>query len=873
MNKINVEEEHEKKWYEEFPKDLYPSKCNLSEIEILQLKDEAKQYLSNETAAFQLKQSKIRDSDMEWRRTALLKGTNADKIAAAILMIQDNPKYNLSRLVNLVSQVKGSKHTQSNLLLISLRGLFLSDLLHPQCKLLKFEEQDFDKIKASNDSENINGNALRKKLLSHWYFEDQLREQYEKFILALSSLASDTVEINRERVVAIMTELLIGNSEQEHKLLELIVNKIGDPSSKVASKTIFCLNKLLKTHPNMKLVVLKEIEKLLFRPNIAQRAQYYGICLLTQFILSPRDEDIATHSIDVYFAFFKACLKKGEPDSRMMAAILTGVNRAYRFSNMDAAKLNDHIDSVYKVVHVGSFNVSLSALSLLQQVSNKNPLQENRFYTTFYRKLLDPQIGTANKRAVFLNLLYRIMKNDKNVFRLYAFFKRVLQISCYFPVCMVCATLYVISQILKIRKDLQELIFRNFAELKSEQNTAKETSHDQSVIEESINDHNDSSDVKILDDESNTLSLPNVIMNPSTESSIKDTIKIEEDNAIIYDPFCLNPLKSGASKSPLVELTALIEHFHPSVSLFAKNIICNQVINYTGDPLQDLTLIRFLDRFVFKNPKKITGKKFDRHNPLAARAKYIPRGLRSLAVDSQAYLNENENNIPIDELFLHRYLRKRNEKKMNVKTEEDDSDHESVNSEEFNELMDGLSRSKDFDDLDFAGEFQLSKKKNKSTKVNENEEEIDFDNNDEDFDEDDNDELMEDEDGLDLDDMDDEDMSEIEFDESDEDEEMLKKSVKSVLGKKSSKKPKIDSNVFVSADEFAELLEKQGQSKFKIGGSNVFSDADGANVKQLDWEMKRDEKITGKYKRKKNFKNTKQEFKINKKIKKNKKFY
>lgn len=84
--------------------------------------------------------------------------------------------------------------------------------------------------------------------------------------------------------------------------------------------------------------------------------------------MSKEDTEVATTLIDVYFAFFKACLKKGEPDSRMMAAVLAGVNRAYRFANVDSTKLNSHIDSVYKVVHVGSFNVSLNALSLLFQV-------------------------------------------------------------------------------------------------------------------------------------------------------------------------------------------------------------------------------------------------------------------------------------------------------------------------------------------------------------------------------------------------------------------------------------------------------------------------------------------------------------------------
>lgn len=359
-------EETNPKWYEEYPKGEGPYKHSKLETEISHLRNEAKRYLDSEISVFQLKQSKYTDSETTWLKTALTQGTTSDKVAAAIVLVQDNPKYNLSRLAKLVNQVRVAKHNQCNMIIKSLKDLFLLDLLHPKFKLLRFEEQNLDELdKFISESTDLS----RKKLMAHWYFEDQLREQYEYFVMSLATIASDTVDANREVAISVMTDLLIGSAEQEHKLLELIVNKIGDPSSKIGSKVIFCLNKLLHEHPNMKLVVLREVEKLLFRKNVAQRAQYYAICLLTQFLLSKKDEKLASTLIEVYFAFFKACLKKGEPDSRMMAAILTGVNRAYPFAKMNSNILDGYIDSVYKVVHIGSFNVSLNALNLLYQVN------------------------------------------------------------------------------------------------------------------------------------------------------------------------------------------------------------------------------------------------------------------------------------------------------------------------------------------------------------------------------------------------------------------------------------------------------------------------------------------------------------------------
>lgn len=88
------------------------------------------------------------------------------------------------------------------------------------------------------------------------------------------------------------------------------MNKLGDPSQKVAAKTIFCLSQLLYKHPKMKDIVLSEIEKLVFRSNVSHKAQYYSICFLSQYYLTHEDTVVAKHLITVYFAFFRSCVKK-----------------------------------------------------------------------------------------------------------------------------------------------------------------------------------------------------------------------------------------------------------------------------------------------------------------------------------------------------------------------------------------------------------------------------------------------------------------------------------------------------------------------------------------------------------------------------------
>ncbi len=50
-------------------------------------------------------------------------------------------------------------------------------------------------------------------------------------------------------------------------------------------------------------------------------------------------------------------------------------------------------------------------------------------------------------------------------------------------------------------------------------------------------------------------------------------------------------------------LLQLLSHYHASVVSFAQQLLDSGVISYPGDPLRDFTIIRFLDRFVYKNPK------------------------------------------------------------------------------------------------------------------------------------------------------------------------------------------------------------------------------------------------------------------------------
>lgn len=122
-------------------------------------------------------------------------------------------------------------------------------------------------------------------------------------------MSLDNVEKIRAKAVSLIYMLMTTHPEQEAGLLQMLVNKLGDTMKKVASRALFYLNSLLETHPRMKLVVIDEVERLLFRNNIAKRAQYYGICFLNSINLHDEHPEVACKLINVYVAFFKGCIK------------------------------------------------------------------------------------------------------------------------------------------------------------------------------------------------------------------------------------------------------------------------------------------------------------------------------------------------------------------------------------------------------------------------------------------------------------------------------------------------------------------------------------------------------------------------------------
>lgn len=349
---------------------------------VSQYKTLAQRLYEADVALYKGKKSLQKGANSAWMKTVVSSGVLADRMAAMTVLIQDAPVHMLEHVESLVAMVKKKGSRRMGLMALdTLRELLLSDLLPEDRKLRPFAQHPFDQLE---DLASGNRDARDRRLIL-WYFEHQLKHHVAEFVITLDTVAHDTVAATKAKALATAHELLCNRPEQERALLIQVVNKLGDPEYKTAAKSSYLLETLLHKHPNMKAVVCCEVERLMFRPNISPKAQYYAVCFLSQVRLSHDEAELAAKLITIYFSFFRACVKKKDIESKMLSALLSGVNRAYPYAGTRDEKVKEQLDTLFKVVHLVKFNTAVQALMLLFQVMDSQQSISDRYYVTLYR--------------------------------------------------------------------------------------------------------------------------------------------------------------------------------------------------------------------------------------------------------------------------------------------------------------------------------------------------------------------------------------------------------------------------------------------------------------------------------------------------------
>ena len=362
---------------------------------IASLKDHATSLLEADSTLYASKHLAA-SSSHRFLSTIMTSGTLSDKVSALTLVVQESPVHTTKSFESLLTLAKKRSRGQAVTALGSLKDLLGVGVVLPADRRLRtFATQPgllgtLEENMVSNwrTGEKLPGQITKAHLIS-WAFEDWLKESYFDMLKVLEGWCNDEVEYARSRAVTYVYELLEAKPEQESNLLRLLVNKLGDPDKKIASRTSYLLLQLQTKHPLMKPIIVRSIEtELLLRPNQSSHARYYAINTLNQTILSGKEEEVAHKLLNIYFELFVALLKKPEPlpaqsgpsinkkgqvqggggakgkkalakqtkeeeakldreetTEKMISAVLTGVNRAFPFSKSDDNTYVAHIPS------------------------------------------------------------------------------------------------------------------------------------------------------------------------------------------------------------------------------------------------------------------------------------------------------------------------------------------------------------------------------------------------------------------------------------------------------------------------------------------------------------------------------------------------
>lgn len=442
-------------------------------------------------------------------------------------------------------------------------------------------------------------------------------------------------------------------------------------------------------------------------------ARYYGIITLNQIMLSRTQEDaqVANKLIEVYFDIFNDLLgshdddigqagagagadggelkdrkqrrdeKSGkrkrnaveearlkalprkerrkleksqqalEAESKIMTAVLTGVNRAYPYSEMDGGVLHARVDVLFRIIHTGTFNVGIQALLLIFQVSSREQAVSDRFYRVLYDTLVDPRLASCSKQAMYLNLLFKALKADTSAKRTAAFVKRLTQILGLHQPPFVCGALFLLGELFSVTPGLRSML-----------NEPEDTDDDVEMFKDAPEADAAAASVAIEGSSDAEEALKPTKSNGQGTSTSK------------YDGKKRDPQYANAANSCLWELAPLVSHFHPSVALHASQLLHSQPIT-TNPDLELHTLAHFLDRFVYKNAKKGSAtsssavasgmkpgaKGQDRSGMVVLRKGADGQGTEGHPLNAAEFLKKKQEDVPVDQLFFHRFFTKKQE--------------------------------------------------------------------------------------------------------------------------------------------------------------------------------------------------------------------
>lgn len=527
--------------------------------------------------------------DQRWVESTIRKGTLKDRIAAMSVTVSRYPIHKFHALDGLLQMAGGTSEAgQANsrvaqLAAEALEDLFLNTLLPPDRKLRTLEERPLPSL----DDGSVK-KTLSPRLLLLWRYEEMVKEKYEFFIRSyMTRTLREGLEMTKIAALRTGSALLRSVPEGEALLLGLIANKLGDPQKKTAAAAALELRAVVNAHPNMKVVIAREVQQLAHRPHLSPRALYNCVAFLNQLKLDAAsgENSLPAELITTYFKLFEVAIRSaGDPGvnheirakSRLLQALLIGINRAHPYLPEKDWHMDGHIDELYRVVHTAPPGAVTQALTLLFHISIGSPTTKispqrakqgkesqsraDRYYRALFSALCTINLLSHGKHStMFFNVLYKSLKFDQDSGRVVAFAQRLLSTALHCSPPSLAASIFVLNQ---VASHHEELLFclEEFPEKESAKTILHPSKREPRAA---FTSHGDNTSRTRKEDENIT---------------------------------------KGLRRPSSWELSLTSHHYHPSVLKFSSSA---GSIKYDGDPFQDFGLAPFLDKFAYRNPRAV----------------------------------------------------------------------------------------------------------------------------------------------------------------------------------------------------------------------------------------------------------------------------
>ena len=548
---------------------------------IEQLYQKAKNIYETKTSPYDLDKidfSQKVNKEKKWTHDILQKGTFDDKISALLLYIRENPKMTLKYLELLIKLSENKNRRKNDIIITGLKDLFLESILQGK-KYLQF----------NNKYKNALNDKIKEEELFESYYEDKVHHLYLRFVNLLEDSINNEGIINiKKKNIEYLSEMLIKQPESEEKILQAIVNKLGDTSSEISNYTIKILNQIQQVHMNMSNIIFKYVT-IFYTNNEKKESKLNALNYLVQMEIPNvtnfnYKKIFLEESINFFFGLFnqisnenennnnaenekklkteknkkkikklkKIILENKTKDSindKFLSLIVKRINILFKYvknQKNQMEKINEIIQSkisvLFKLSHSQSLKLSIEILKLLFGIiTTQDQNFVSRYYKSLYELISINSLSSSKHVKEALKLILVSLMFDNNHNRICSFIKRLLEMCLISEPPYIICILIIISQVMRNKNKLWKMVERE-------------------------------------------------------QKGVK----------LFYDSTKRDPQFAQGEHSFLNELHLLEKHYHPSVQRMAKFIIENynkDIISYNGDPLLDFSLTNFLEKFMLKNPK------------------------------------------------------------------------------------------------------------------------------------------------------------------------------------------------------------------------------------------------------------------------------